>query len=112
MGIGEAIARDIWILIPLTIFSIPLVGVIGKAVVGPIAKAIAKIAEADKAALEASQRHLEHRFIELNARLDRIERQLGLALAEGETRRQFEAAQASVTAQAAIGAASGPPPLR
>jgi hypothetical protein len=104
--------HDIWILVPLTIFSIPLMAVIGKTMVGPIVKAIGKIAEADKAAIEANQRHLEQRFLELNIRLDRIERQLGLALAEGETRRQLEAGQQSLRTPAAIGAASGPPPLR
>ena len=82
----------IWILIPLTALSIPLFAVIGRVVVKPIADAIAKLGEAERAAIANAQS--ERRFAELDARLARMEQRLeqvvGLTLAEQAHRRQLE----------------------
>jgi hypothetical protein len=81
----------IWILVPLTALSIPLFAVIGRVVVKPIADAIVKLGEAERAAAVNGR---DRRFAELDARLarmeQRIEQLIGRSLAEQAQRRQLE----------------------
>jgi hypothetical protein len=80
----------IWILIPLTALAIPLFAVIGRVMVKPIADAIANVGRAEQAANVRS----EERFVELDARLarmeQRIEQLVGRTLAEPPEHRQLE----------------------
>jgi hypothetical protein len=80
----------VWVLVPVTALSIPLVAVVGRVIVRPIALAIAKIGEADRTAISAARS--EQRFAELDGRLARIEQLLGV-LAEHERRRQLQPTQ-------------------
>jgi hypothetical protein len=83
---------SIWILVPLTALAIPLFAVIGRVMVKPIADAIAKLGEAERAAVANAES--ERRFAELDARLARMEQRVdqivGRTLAEQVQRRQME----------------------
>jgi hypothetical protein len=93
-------SETIWILIPLTALAIPLIAVIGRVVVKPIADAIGKLGEAERDA--AANARSEQRFAELDARLarmeQRIEQLLGRTLAEQAQRRQLESASPTMEA--------------
>ena len=82
----------IWILVPLTALAIPLFAVIGRVMVKPIADAITKLGEAERAAVVNAES--ERRFAELDARLARMEHRIdqlvGRTLAEQVHRRQLE----------------------
>jgi hypothetical protein len=88
----------IWILVPLTALAIPLFAVIGRVVVKPIADAIAKLGEAEQAAVTNAR--LEQRFAEQDARLARMEQRidqlLGRTLAEQAQRLQLESGPQTV----------------
>jgi hypothetical protein len=107
MGIGETISATAWVLVPLSIFAIPLTAVIGKLIVQPIAAAISRLADAERGNTATVT---NQRAAELDARLTRIEQQL-VRLAEAEARRQLEAGQQTVSAPA-LGAGSATPLLR
>ncbi len=87
MGIGETIASSVWVLIPLSIFAIPLAAVVGNVIVKPITAALTRLAEAERSAGGSAM--LERRIAELDERLARMERQLG-RLAEPPARPQLE----------------------
>lgn len=93
----------IWILVPLTALAIPLLAVLGRVVVKPIADAIAKLGEAEQAA--AIHARSDRRFAELDARLarmeQRIEQLVGRTQAEQALHRQLESASPAIQ----------PPPL-
>jgi hypothetical protein len=91
MGIGDTIAGSVWVLIPLFALGIPLSAVIGATIVRPIVHALTRLADADKAPVNAQV--MDQRFTELDDRLARIERHLARAFPEPDTRRQFERPQ-------------------
>ena len=107
MDFGQTIAATAWVLVPLSIFAIPLTAVIGKLIVQPIAAAITRLADAERGNVTAVT---TQRAAELDARLTRIEQQLA-RLAEAETRRQLEVGQPAISTPA-LAAGSATPLLR
>ena len=93
----------IWILVPLTALAIPLFAVIGRVMVKPIADAITKLGEAERAA--AANARADRRFAELDARLarmeQRIEQLVGRTMADQTQRRQLDSGPPAIQ----------PPPL-
>ena len=81
----------VWVLVPMTALSIPLMAVIGRVIVKPIVQAIGRLGDAEKGA--AAIAAADQRFREVSARLAGIERQLAEVLADPATRKQLEERQ-------------------
>jgi hypothetical protein len=75
----------VWVLVPMTALSIPVIAVVGKVIVAPIVHALTRMSDAEQTAIAAHRS--EQRFAEVDARLARMEQMLGRALAEQSSQR-------------------------